>query len=95
MGARLTVTKSTSTGNIVPIGANCGMTVVEDTTPDDNTDNTYTITDLSTERMYNYLSFSGLKAAISLAQADDAFQGSSLQQKNKTNTHVSEWFATK
>ena len=55
VGARLTVTKSTSTGHIVPIDANCGMTVVEDTTPDDNTDNTYTITDFSTERMYSYI----------------------------------------
>ena len=55
VGARLTVTKSTSTGHIVPIGPDCGMTVVEDTTPDDNTDNTFTITDFSTERMYTYV----------------------------------------
>ena len=79
VGARLTVTKATSTGLIVPIGADCGKTVVADTTPDDNTDNTYTITDFSTERMFNYVLYIS-NGALTLSKTDTDIETDKLNK---------------
>ena len=43
---------------------------------------------LNTPKYIHVLSFWGLKAAISLAQADGAFHCTPLQQKDKTDTYV-------
>ena len=46
------------------------------------------ITSSERELRNRFSSFCGLKAAISLAQTGVAFHCTSLQQKDKTNTHV-------